>query len=103
MKLNHSFRVELPALWTSLKKSARFPSLSLSLGISDKRWLPPTPWYFLQGFSVDGKTGSDDEQRDSYENKCVRVDSMGESEDEALDGFVMRNMLVQNCGWEGAL
>ena len=47
---------------------------------------------------MDGKTGSDDEQTDSYENKCVRVDSMGESEDEALDGFVMRNMLVQNCG-----
>lgn len=52
----------------------------------------------LQGFSVDGKTGFDDDQFDSYEKKCVRVDSMGRSEEDALDGFLMKNMLVQNCG-----
>lgn len=46
---------------------------------------------------MDGKTG-DGEDGDSYENKCVIVDGMGESEDDALDGFVMHDMHVQNCG-----
>lgn len=46
---------------------------------------------------MDRKTG-DGEDGDSYENKCVRVDGMGESEDDALDGFVMNDMHVQNCG-----
>lgn len=52
----------------------------------------------LQGFTVDGKTGDDENEYDSYQNKCVTVDGMGDSEEDALDGFVMKNMHVQNCG-----
>lgn len=53
--------------------------------------------FSLQGFSIDGKTGSEEEFH-SYQNKCVIVNGQGESEDDALDGFVMKDMLVQNCG-----
>lgn len=52
----------------------------------------------LQGFSVGGQTGPDDNSIGSFENKCVRVEGFGESEEGALDGFVVRDMLVQNCG-----
>ena len=51
----------------------------------------------LQGFSVDGKTGSTDEM-DSYNKKCVVVDGETRSEEDALDGFVMKDMFVRNCG-----
>lgn len=51
----------------------------------------------LQGFTVDGKSGSSS-SIESYVNKCVEVESMGKSEGEALEGFVMKDMVVKNCG-----
>lgn len=50
-----------------------------------------------QGFTVDGEHDSED-QEDSYVNKCVEVVGQGDSEDDPLKGFVMQDMLVQNCG-----
>ena len=53
------------------------------------------------GFTVDGLTGSDKNEQKSYENKkCVRVEGTGMMrEEDALAGFVMKDMLVQNnCG-----
>ena len=50
-----------------------------------------------QGFSVDGQHDSADEM-DSFVSKCVMVDGNAESEDDALEGFVMKDMLVQSCG-----
>lgn len=51
----------------------------------------------LQGFTVDGKSGPSYEM-ESYSNKCVEVESMGKSENESLQGFVMNDMVVKNCG-----
>ncbi|CAM9176520.1 unnamed protein product [Laminaria digitata] len=50
-------------------------------------------WITLEGFSIDGKTGSEEEFH-SYQNKCVIVNGEGESEDDAVDGFVMKDMLI---------
>lgn len=50
-----------------------------------------------QGFTVDGEHDSADE-RDSIVNKCVEVVGRGKSDSDSLDGFVMKDMLVQNCG-----
>ena len=46
-----------------------------------------------QGFTVEGKIG-DGSDADDYIDKCVYVDG-GHS---GLDGFVMEDLLVQNCG-----
>lgn len=50
-----------------------------------------------QGFTVDGKSGSSSEIG-SYANKCVEVESMGKNSNETLEGFVMKDMVVKNCG-----
>ncbi|CAN0525117.1 unnamed protein product, partial [Laminaria digitata] len=50
-----------------------------------------------KGFTVDGEHG-DTFELDSFVNKCVEVVGQGYSEDEALDGFVMKDMAVRNCG-----
>ena len=50
-----------------------------------------------QGFTVDGEHDSADE-RDSIVNKCVEVVGQGKSDSDSLEGFVMKDMLVQNCG-----
>lgn len=50
-----------------------------------------------QGFTVDGEHDSEDEE-DSYVNKCVEVVGRGDSDKEPLKGFVMQDMLVENCG-----
>lgn len=50
-----------------------------------------------QGFTVDGKSGSSSEI-ESYANKCVEVESMGKNSNETLEGFVMKDMVVKNCG-----
>ena len=47
----------------------------------------------LQGFSVDGKIGDGSEPKD-YIKKCVYVDG----KDSELDGFVMKELFVKNCG-----
>lgn len=52
---------------------------------------------FWQGFTVDGEHDSAD-SADSIVNKCVEVVGQGKSDDEPLEGFVMMDMLVQNCG-----
>ena len=52
---------------------------------------------FFQGFTVDGEHGSTHEP-DSFVNKCVEVIGLGQNETEAVEGFVMKNMIVQNCG-----
>lgn len=61
-----------------------------------------TPPCFLlsptqKGFSVDGKVEDADEAA-SYVDKCVFVDSGNTSGDETLEGFVMADMAVINCG-----
>lgn len=53
--------------------------------------------YALQGFTVDGKSGPSYEM-ESYSNKCVEVESMGKNENDSLQGFVMNDMVVKNCG-----
>lgn len=37
-------------------------------------------------------------KKDSFVNKCVRVEGTGKSEDGPLEGFVMKYMTVKNCG-----
>ena len=54
--------------------------------------------HVLQGFTVDGQQQSA-HARESFVNKCIQVIGPGENETEAIQGFVMENMLVQNCGW----
>lgn len=46
---------------------------------------------------MDGKH-DDEDTIDSYSNKCVRVEGTGTSEDEPLEGFVMKDMMIKNCG-----
>ena len=56
------------------------------------------PAFVKQGFSVDGFVGSGD-STDSFINKCVWVE--GEAGAETIthiEGFVMKNMLIENCG-----
>ncbi|CBN79456.1 FirrV-1-B30 precursor [Ectocarpus siliculosus] len=56
-------------------------------------------WVTLEGFSVDGKI-SDDDEADSYVDKCVFVEGPSTSGEERLEGFVMQDVSVQNCGDE---
>ncbi|CAN0020458.1 unnamed protein product, partial [Ectocarpus sp. 8 AP-2014] len=56
-------------------------------------------WVTLEGFSVDGKI-SDDDKAESYVDKCVFVEGPSTSGDERLEGFVMQDVSVQNCGDE---
>ncbi|CAB1115742.1 unnamed protein product [Ectocarpus sp. CCAP 1310/34] len=56
-------------------------------------------WVTLEGFSVDGKI-SDDDEAESYVDKCVFVEGTSTSGDERLEGFVMQDVYVQNCGDE---
>lgn len=51
----------------------------------------------MQGFTVDGKQ-DDDNKKDSYVNKCVRVEGTGTSENDPLEGFVMKDMMIKHCG-----
>ena len=46
---------------------------------------------------MDGYHG-DDYEADSFVNKCVEVRGQGQSDDEPLEGFVMKGVTVQNCG-----
>ena len=46
---------------------------------------------------MDGKSGSSSDI-DSYVNKCVEVESTGKSEKDPLEGFVMTDMVIKNCG-----
>lgn len=46
---------------------------------------------------MDGRH-DDNENKNSYVNKCVRVEGTGTSEEEPLEGFVMRDMLIKHCG-----
>lgn len=50
-----------------------------------------------KGFSVDGEIESADEAA-SYADKCVFVDSGSGSGDVTLEGFVMTDMAITNCG-----
>ncbi|CAM9864734.1 unnamed protein product [Ectocarpus sp. 4 AP-2014] len=54
----------------------------------------------LKGFSVEGKIGSNDTDQGSWVNKCVYVEGPGSNSSAVLDGFVMEDMVVQNCGGE---
>ncbi|CAM9939244.1 unnamed protein product [Ectocarpus sp. 6 AP-2014] len=54
----------------------------------------------LKGFSVEGKIGSNDTDQASWVNKCVYVEGPGANSSAVLDGFVMEDMVVQNCGGE---
>eukprot|EP00752_Nemacystus_decipiens_P016996 g15219.t1 len=56
-------------------------------------------WVTIEGFTVDGKIADADEAA-SYANKGVFVDSGNTSGDETLEGFVMREMSIINCGDE---
>ncbi|CBJ32750.1 FirrV-1-B30 precursor [Ectocarpus siliculosus] len=53
-----------------------------------------------KGFSVEGKIGSNDTDQASWVNKCVYVEGPGANSSAVLDGFVMEDMVVQNCGGE---
>lgn len=55
------------------------------------------PWLFSQGFTVDGQQNAAHEKA-SFVNKCIQVLGPGQNESEALEGFVMENMHVKNCG-----
>ena len=46
---------------------------------------------------MDGFFGSSHDE-DSYINKCVWIDGEVEDDVTPLQGFVMRDMLIQNCG-----
>lgn len=50
-----------------------------------------------QGFKVDGMHDSKN-KKDSFVNKCVRVEGAGKSGDGPLEGFVMKYMTIKNCG-----
>ncbi|CAM9793899.1 unnamed protein product [Ectocarpus fasciculatus] len=54
----------------------------------------------LKGFSVEGKIGTSDTDEASWVNKCVYVEGPGSQSSSVLDGFVMEDMVVQNCGGE---
>ncbi|CAM9617951.1 unnamed protein product [Ectocarpus sp. 12 AP-2014] len=54
----------------------------------------------LKGFSVEGKIGKSDTDEASWVNKCVYVEGPGPQSSDILDGFVMEDMNVQNCGGE---
>ncbi|CAM9477454.1 unnamed protein product, partial [Hapterophycus canaliculatus] len=51
----------------------------------------------LKGFTVDGQIGPSSSE-DSYLSKCVLAEGSGTNS--SLDGFVMENLHVQNCGGE---
>ncbi|CAN0189761.1 unnamed protein product, partial [Hapterophycus canaliculatus] len=51
------------------------------------------------GFSVDGKV-SDADEASSYADKCVYVEGPSASGDEVLEGFIMQDLSVANCGDE---
>lgn len=40
----------------------------------------------------------DEEEYGSYLNKCVWVKGQGMSTSDALEGFIMKEMKVHNCG-----
>lgn len=50
-----------------------------------------------KGFTVDGEVEDADEAA-SYADKCVFVDSGNGSGDEILEGFIMTDMAISNCG-----
>lgn len=52
-----------------------------------------------QGIPVDGQVDSADEI-ESFVNICVMIEGNSESEDDALEGLVMKDMLVQTRGPE---
>ncbi|CAB1118084.1 unnamed protein product [Ectocarpus sp. CCAP 1310/34] len=54
----------------------------------------------LKGFTVEGKVGTSDTDEASWVNKCVYVEGPGSQSSAVLDGFVMEDMIVQNCGGE---
>ncbi|CAM9939140.1 unnamed protein product [Ectocarpus sp. 6 AP-2014] len=54
----------------------------------------------LKGFTVEGKIGTSDTDEASWVNKCVYVEGPGSQSSAVLDGFVMEDMIVQNCGGE---
>lgn len=60
----------------------------------------PKRLFVLQGFSVDGTIRhDDDEKRQSFVDKCVRIDGRSRhSAENPLKGFVMKDMTVRNCG-----
>ena len=50
-----------------------------------------------QGFTVDGYN-ADNYEADSFVNKSAEVRGQGHSDDEPLEGFVMKGVTVRNCG-----
>eukprot|EP00903_Cladosiphon_okamuranus_P015283 g14123.t1 len=56
-------------------------------------------WVTVEGFTVDGEVEDADEAA-SYADKCVFVDSGNANGDEPLEGFVMTDMAIVNCGDE---
>ncbi|CAM9214371.1 unnamed protein product [Ectocarpus sp. 8 AP-2014] len=53
----------------------------------------------LKGFTVEGQIGTELTE-DSYVLKCIYVQGPGSDSSTFLDGFVMEEMAVQNCGGE---
>ncbi|CAM9649445.1 unnamed protein product [Ectocarpus sp. 4 AP-2014] len=53
----------------------------------------------LKGFTVEGQIGTEVTE-DSYVLKCIYVQGPGSDSTAFLDGFVMEEMVVQNCGGE---
>lgn len=51
----------------------------------------------LQGFSVDGRVSGDD-RASSFVDKCVWVDSGVSDGEMTLEGFIMQDLSVFNCG-----
>lgn len=46
---------------------------------------------------MDGKHESSS-KKSSYVNKCVSVEGTGKSSSDPLKGFVMKDMVIKNCG-----
>lgn len=50
-----------------------------------------------QGFSIDGRI-SDNDEWSSYVLKCVYVQGPSASGDSLLEGFVLNDLYIRNCG-----